>query len=328
MVPFHKTKTMIKEISHPKLKDPVLIAAWPGMGEVAYRTALFLREVLDFKMFAKLEADEFFKPAGVVVEKGILGLPHMPAGIFYYYKAKNRPQIILFLGEAQPSLEYGQELSEAVVAFAKKYKAKLVISFAAKPEPIDHKLGSGVWMASTHKDVLDKFKHLHIKVLNEGQISGLNGLIMGASKKSGIKGICFLAEIPFYTVQIENPRANISLLKVMDRYLNLELNLTSLLDRAQFIESEIDKLMSYLKGDVHNPPPLRYEDIERIKKDLSAYTKLPQSIREKIEVLFKEAHKDITKARQLKEELDHWNVYKDYEDRFLDLFKKDNRGGH
>ncbi|OPX30245.1 MAG: hypothetical protein B1H08_02220 [Candidatus Omnitrophica bacterium 4484_171] len=318
---------MIKEVSKPKLRSPILIAAWPGMGEVAYRSALFLREVLDFKMFAKLEAADFFKPAGVVVEKGILSLPRMPAGFFYYYKAKKQPDVILFIGEAQPPLEYGQELARAVVKFAKKNKTKIIISFAAKPESMDHRAESRAWIASTHKDIADKFKGFGANVLNEGQISGLNGLILGVGKNAGIKGICLLAEIPFYTVQIENPRANLSLLKVIDKYLNFNLNLTPLVKRAKFIESEIDKLMSYLKGESQTPPPLSDEDIDKIKKDLSTYTKLPQSVREKIEILFREARKDISKARQLKEELDHWNVYKDYEDKFLDLFKRDRRKG-
>ncbi len=317
---------MIKEVSRPRLNDPILIAAWPGMGEVAYRTALFLREVLDFKMLAKLEAGDFFKPAGVVIQKGILSFPRMPAGFFYYYKAKKHPDIILFLGEAQPPLEYGQELAYSIMNFAKKKKVKMIISFAAKPEPIDHRAESKVWMVSTHKDIAAKFKNFDVKILNEGQISGLNGLILGAGKELGIKGVCFLAEIPFYTVQIENPRASISLLELMDKYFSFNLNLTPLLDRARFIETEIDKLMSYLKGESQTPPPLNDEDIDKIKKDLSAYTKLPQSAREKIENLFKNARKDISKARQLKEELDHWNVYKEYEDRFLDLFKRGNKG--
>jgi len=34
------------------------------------------------------------------------------------------------------------------------------------------------------------------------------------------------------------------------------------------------------------------------------------------------AKTDISKANELKAELDQWNVYKEYEDRFLDLFKK------
>ena len=97
-----------------------------------------------------------------------------------------------------------------------------------------------------------------------------------------------------------------------------------LLDRAKFIEGEIDKLVGYLKGETQEagPLPLSEEDIEKLKKDLATYTKLPQSAREKIEILFKEAQKDIGQANKLKEELDHWNVYKEYEDKFLDLFKK------
>jgi len=46
------------------------------------------------------------------------------------------------------------------------------------------------------------------------------------------------------------------------------------------------------------------------------------SIKEKIEELFSLAKSDNLKAAELKSELDKWNVYKEYEDRFLDLFKK------
>ncbi|MDD5194525.1 MAG: PAC2 family protein [Candidatus Omnitrophica bacterium] len=318
---------MIKEISTPKIKAPIFIAAWPGMGEVAYRSVLFLKEVMEFKMFAKLEAEEFFRPSAIVAEKGIIGLPSQPAGIFYYCLRKGAPDIILFLGEAQPPLEHAEELSVAIINFAKKYKAKFIFTFAAKPEAIDHKSEAFVWIAATGNEVLKEFEKFHLKVLEEGQISGLNGIILGIAKRKGLKGACLLGEIPFYTVQIENPRACNNILKVLNDYLKLSLNLAPLSERAKFIENEIDKLISYLKGEAETPPasgptPLSEEDIEKIKKDLAAYTKLPQSAREKIEQLFRDAQKDITQASKLKEMLDHWNVYKEYEDKFLDLFKK------
>ena len=317
---------MIKEIVSPKLKSPIFIAAWPGMGEVAYRSALFLREALGFKMLAKLESQEFFKPAAVAVEKGIVDMPFIPAGFFYYYKGKYCPDIILFIGEAQPPLEYAEELSLGIIDFVKKYKAKLIITFAAKPEPIDHKGKSGVWVAATHKDKLAGFEKVGSKVLKSGHISGLNGIIVGVGKKKGIKGVCLLGEIPFYTVQIENPKAVGSILDVVSKYFNIKLDLSSIKKRSGFIEEEIDKLITYLKGESPSLPggatPLNEEDIEKIKKDLAAYTKLPQSVREKIEKLFKEAKKDVTLANELKEELDHWNVYKEYEDKFLDLFRQ------
>jgi len=319
---------MIKEISTPKLKKPILIVAWPGMGEVAYKAALFLKEALRCKMFAKLEATDFFKPAAVVVDKGIADMPVVPAGFFYYYQAKKEGQdVILFLGEAQPPLERAEELARAIVEYARKYKVQTVFSFAAKPEPIDHKNNSSVWVVATHTDLLKKLQALKVKVLSEGQISGLNGIILGVAKRYKMKGACFLGEIPFYTVQIENPKASREILRVVNELFKLKLDMAPLDERSKFIEEEIDRLIAYLKGESTSagPSPLNEADIDKIKKDLATYTKLPHSAREKLEQLFLEADSDIAKARELKEELDRWNVYKEYEDRFLDLFKQNRK---
>jgi len=314
---------MIREISKPKLRKPIFIAAWPGMGEVAYRSVLFLKEALEFKVFAKLEARDFFPLAGIVVKQGALELPSMPAGFFYYYKAPRKQNIILFIGDAQPPLEHGEALAEAIIDFVKKYKPQHIFSFAAKPEAIDHKTKPNVWIAATDKDFADSLKHLQLKPLEEGQVSGLNGLILGVAKRHDLPGATLLGEIPLYTAQIENPKATEAILSVIDKYAGLNLDLTPLRERGKFIEDEIERMIAYLKGEPSPEQPLDEEDIDKIKKDLAAYTKLPQSAREQIEKMFKEAQKDIAKARQLKEELDRWHVYQEYEDRFLDLFKKD-----
>lgn len=320
---------MIKEVVTPKLKSPILIVAWPGMGEVAYKAALFLKEALRFRMFAKLEAHEFFNAAAVVVEKGIANMPVVPAGFFYYYKPEREGQdLILFLGEAQPPLEKAEALAQTILGYVKKFKVRLVISCAAKPESIDHKASVSVWGVATHKELLERLKKMSVRVLSEGQISGLNGIILGVAKMYKMRGVCFLGEIPFYTVQIENPKASREVLKKVNGFLNLQLDLTPLDERAKFIEEEIDRLISYLKGEApsqQGPLPLGEEDIEKIKKDLAAFTKVPQSARESIDALLKEARKDISKARELKQELDRWNVYKEYEDKFLNLFKKKNK---
>jgi len=43
---------------------------------------------------------------------------------------------------------------------------------------------------------------------------------------------------------------------------------------------------------------------------------------QRIEGLFEQAGKDRSKAFELKQELDRLGVFKEHEDRFLDLFKK------
>ena len=101
--------------------------------------------------------------------------------------------------------------------------------------------------------------------------------------------------------------------------MKLSLDLKPLEQKASFLEKEINKLISYLKGEapLQENLPLSEEDIQKIKKDLESFTKLPQSARANIEGLFKKASRNLSHASDLKKTLDEWGVYKDYEDRFL-----------
>ena len=50
--------------------------------------------------------------------------------------------------------------------------------------------------------------------------------------------------------------------------------------------------------------------------------RLSEEDERRIEMLFREASQDRSKAYELKSELDRLGVFADYEDRFLDLFKR------
>ena len=304
-----------------------MLCAWPGMGEVAIKAATHFKDALQFKEFARLEGPDYFEPSSIFVKNGVLELPKPIGGVFWYYKNPKKPNdIILFISDMQPNLGSGIAYAEEIVKFAAKYGVNLIYSFAAMSVPIDHTQPSSVWLATTSRKLLQLFKGLNLKMLNEGQISGLNGLILGVAKNKGMEGICLLGEIPIYTIQIENPKASIAVLEVMDKHLNLGLDLKSLRERAKFVEEEINKLIGYIKGEIPPTGPLSEEDIEKIKKELSAFTKLTESARKKIEELFKLAAEDLTKSAELKKELDTWSVFKEYEDRFLDLFRRKKAG--
>lgn len=318
---------MIKITASPKLKSPIMICAWPGMGEVAIKAAIFLKDTLLFKEFARLEGTEFFEPASISVKNGVLELPKPMGGAFYYYKnQKKASDIILFTSDMQPNLGSSISYANEIISFAHKQGVKFIYTFAAMSVPIDHAQEPGVWLAATSRRAIGNFKALELKTLNEGQISGLNGVILGVAKNNGIDGVCLLGEIPIYTIQIENPKASIAVLTVLGKVLSLDLNLQPLHERAKFIEEEINKLIGYIKGELPSTGPLSEEDIDKIKKELSAFTKLPESARKKIEDLFKLAAEDLSKAAELKKELDTWSVFKEYEDRFLDLFRKKKPG--
>lgn len=309
----------------PKLKKPILICAWPGMGEVAFKLGVYLKEALKMEEFAALEAPELFPPTGIWIQDNIIQLPKSGLGKFYFYK--NKPgisDIILFLSDAQPLLEHSAVYCKKILSLGKELRSKRVFTFAAMPQAIDHTVIPEVWFSATSKAIVSELSNLKIglKQLAAGQVSGLNGLLLGIAKEMGLEGVCLLGEIPLFAIQIENPKSSLAILQKMEKILRMQVDEGVLTDHVKFMEQEIEKLINFIQSPEQYTGPISQDEIEKIKKSLGLSTKLPASAIEKIEKLFKEARQNIAKATELKKELDNWNVYKDYEDRFLDLFKK------
>ena len=309
----------------PRLRKPILSCAWPGMGEVAFKLGTYLRDTIKMEEFATLEAPELFPPTGIWIEKNLIQLPKSGVGKFYFHKSKSAAcDVILFLSDAQPLLEHSVEYCKKILSVSRELKVKRVITFAAMPQAIDHTAAPEVWYSATSKEIVDELKNLNIglKVLVSGQVSGLNGLFLGIAKEQAMEGICLLGEIPLFAIQIENPKGSLAILEKLAKILKIEVDETGLREQVKFMEQEIDKLINFIQSPEQYSGPISQEEIEKIKKSLSLGTKLPQSARIKIEKLFSEAKQNIVKATELKKELDAWNIYKEYEDRFLDLFKK------
>jgi len=333
----------IKMSKKPKLKNPCLIVAWPGMGEVAFRAASYLIEALPAEEFADIPAQDFFYLTASFVKEGVLQLPELPYGKFYYWKnpslkrkgsstadssAKTEDNdLIIFLSNAQPDLNKAEAYSKMILELAKGFKAQMIIGIASMPQPIDHTQPAAVWCCATTAELNNTLKRYNFNILSDSQISGMNGLFLGLAKREGFRGFCILGEIPLYTIQIENPRASLAVLSALEKILGLKINFSGLSEQAQNMENEINKFLDFLKIGPGSGP-IGEEEIEKIKKTLSQLTRLPVSVKEKIEKLFEQARTDIAKAGELKVELDKWSVYKEYEDRFLDLFRKTKEKGN
>jgi hypothetical protein len=312
----------IKFLKNPKLKSPLLIVAWPGMGEVAFKAATYLVDKLKAEAFARIPPQDFFYLMESFVRDGVISLPDWPYNKFYFYKGKGGAQdLIVFISDAQPDLARADEYCRLIIAVAKKYKVRKVISFAAMPQAIDHNQPPNVWFTATSEQIKKELIKHNVQMLNDGHISGLNGLFLGMAKRAGFDGFCLLGEIPLYTIQIENPKASYVVLDALCRITGITVDFSDLREQSVQLQGQINNLLEYLKIGP-TPGPIGEEEIDKIRSSLSQLTKLPLSIQQKIEELFTQAKTDLSKANELKTELDKWNVYKDYEDRFLDLFKK------
>ena len=238
----------IKILSEVELREPLLLAAWPGMGHVALKAFVFLHEALRAHNLAFVEEPEFFRIPGIGIQDGLVQSTLLPKSGFYYLKRdEDGNDLLFFVGDQQPVGGKEYHLASALLNFAGSLGVKRVITAAAMPTAINHYQSSQVWVTATHENLLSDLSPYCEKVLREGQISGMNGLLLGVGKQLGMEGFCLLGEIPFYTTEIENPKASMSVLRVLGKILGLRLDLSELEELAQETEKEIDNYLLELQ---------------------------------------------------------------------------------
>jgi len=242
-------RSRIRELTQVELRQPFLLAAWPGMGHVALRAFAFLQESLGAQHLAVLEEPDFFQIPGAVIDKGLVQPARPPQSSFSSWRrGSGKADLLFFMGDRQPVSGKELPLAEAVLQFARKQGVSQVVTSAAMPTAINHYQPSRVWVTATHRTILKEVSPFCHRVLEDGQISGMNGLLLAVARKKGMRGFCLLGEIPFYTTTIENPKASLAVLQALAGVLDLQVDLSGLRELAVRTEKEVDRYLLELES--------------------------------------------------------------------------------
>ncbi len=311
----------IRLVKKPKLHHPSFIAAWPGMGRVALLAVEYLRDHLKAEFLGEMEHTDFFAPTGAQVSKQVILTPEKPTNRFYYYSSPSGERdILFFLGSQQPIPHKEYEFARDIVLIAKTFDSRILYTTAAAPSDMHFKNKSRVFAAPNNTSLLKVLLRHDVNFMGEGSIAGMNGLLISVAAQHGLDGVCILGEIPFFTAQVEFPRASMAILKVLTRLLEVDIDFVDLEIYASEKDKEIEPLASILgkEPDEAESPKLGEGIIP------AGDEKVPKVARLTIEKLFRQAEFDRTykSKMRLKEELDKWELFNEYLDRFLDLFKK------
>jgi len=268
----------------PKLRNPFMVAAWPGMGGVAIIAARYLVEKLGAEEFGSIEPDEFFDLSGILIEDNVVEDVEFPESKFYFWESDGESDWIIFVGEAQP-LTNSYRLADLVLDIAQRYKVKRLYTFAAAPTHIYHTKRPRVLAVATNPELTTELEGYDVTMLRQGSISGLNGLLLGVTKKRNIDGVCLLGEIPVYTTQVANPRSSKAVLQVLSQISGLEIDLTDIDRWVSETDEEIEEKIDRLKQSFREEAGGLIEYFERLAEQTSTDEIQPEY---KTEELFKE----------------------------------------
>lgn len=315
-----------------------LVAAWPGMGSVAMIAAGYLIHKLGMKAAGDLPPRGHFDVRTIEIKEGVIPPPHLPRAVLYRATpaageestAGKPPELIVFVGESQPdtgSLSYAHELLDVAQAMG----VSRVVTFASLATQLHPTADPKVWGAVTHPTLLDELRRVEVNVLREGQIGGLNGVLLGACAQRQIPAIGLLGEIPFFAAGMPNPKTGKALLDSFALLAGLTMELEELSSHARLIEKTLVELMERLQAEGRMPEfpqvmklgsPEETSAEEPKADQTGAEPPLSDADRASIERMFEAARADRARAMDLKRELDRLGVFRAYENRFLDLFRR------
>ncbi len=287
----------------PKLEKPDLIACWPGIGNIGIIAINTLRGQIDAEEMGEIEPWDFFYPKNVTIRAGVLEDLDFPFNKFYF-KIHRKKDLLFFIGEEQPAdgeRVYAEgkkayQMANLVLDVAERFGCERVYTSGAAVSFTHHELKPRVWAVTSKEDLTREMKKYNNAILmseiegrsEKGNITGLNGLLLGLAKKRGFDSICLMGEIPDYLsgVPFPYPRASKSILEILTRIIGVEIDYTPIDEMAVQVDEIIANIYEKL------PPEIK----DKIEQRKLCRLPLPETITEEDEEWLKEHLDELLKG--------------------------------
>jgi uncharacterized protein len=253
--------------SEPVLQQPVMMASWPGIGNIGLVATDTLRTQLGAQPLGEIEPWDFFYPRKITIHDSILESLEFP-GCNFYYTRQTGHDVIIFVAEEQPTdgnrpFAEGRrayQMANTVVDVAQKFGCRRLYASGAAVSLSHHLLKPRVWVA-TSSESLNREMTAHDNTIlmgrtegrsEGGSITGLNGLVLGVAKSRGLEAVCLMGEVPDYlaTAPLPYPRASRSVVELMSQLLGIQIDYSKLDEMAGQVDSIIGGIYEKLPDDI------------------------------------------------------------------------------
>ncbi len=232
----------VKIITKPlSIENPIIVEGFPGIGLVGNIASQHLIDELEMEYIGSMES-KYFPPIAVLFN----GIINMPVRI-YESKEHNILTVISDI-PIHPTISY--EVSKVLMDWAQSVNVKEIVSIAGIATMSSEEK---VFGAATNDDMLNRIKD-HVEIFQVGTISGISGSVMTE---------CFMRNIPAISLLGEtnspnpDPRAAASVISILNIIYSLTIDTDNLMEQAEQIEIELQKLAEQVKTSEEGEQPRR-----------------------------------------------------------------------
>ncbi len=251
-------KTIIIEKTKTKLRSPILVEGFPGLGMVGRIATRYLIKQLGAKKLADLYSPHF--PYYVLVNKK--GSVRLLRGEFYFWKNESGENDLLFLtGDYQAQTIEGQyEVASRILDFAEQSGVRMIITIGGYRKETEE--DPKVVAVSGDPELLNRALNAAAIASPAGNpIVGTAGLLLGLAKFREIDALCLLGETRGY---LRDPNSAKSILHVLQRILNIKVDLEGLEEEIKKSDEVVEKMREIEERRETYAQKLRRMEEERI----------------------------------------------------------------
>jgi len=236
MVEMVETEVECCKIISEDVKDAVVLEGSPELGLIGNILGWLLVEQLKMKQIGYIDSKQF--PPLAVLYKGIAIHP------FRIYSSDG---IVLFLSDfiVPPTVSY--DMSKAIVDWMERNNSKELITFNSMV--VMEKSGA-VAGAANSGDALKRLGEIELPILPFGNVNGLSGSLLTRTATKNIPSSCLFAEV---LNQYPDPRAAASIVNVLNKMLDIDVDAEPLIKEAEEIEERLKELANRVQNEPESP---------------------------------------------------------------------------
>ncbi|AXV40256.1 proteasome assembly chaperone family protein [Methanobacterium sp. BAmetb5] len=232
MVQMVETEVECCKIISEDIENATVIEGSPELGLIGNIVGWLLVEELKMKEIGHIESKHF--PPLAVLYRGVAIHP---------FRIYNADDVVLFLSDFVVPPDVTYDMTNVIVEWMKRNNSKELITLnsIAVPQKINQ-----VAAAANSFEGLERLGKLDLPILPFGNVNGISGTLLTRARASEIPASCLFAEV---LNQYPDPRAAASVVEVLNRMLNINVNSEPLLKEAEEIETRLKELAQAVQGE-------------------------------------------------------------------------------
>ncbi len=221
----------LRIVDKPKLKNPIIIEGFPGIGMIGTIASSYLAEQLGMKLIGYFSSPHF-PPIAAIHDY----VPVSPARIY----ASEEHDLVVIFSELVIPAPLVIPLSEQIINFAEKNNAKAIYSYAgiASQTPDDK-----TYVITSTKKLAEDMRKRKFEPVKEGATQGVSGVLIAECAAAKFPAVNFMVQ----TASPLDPRAAAKLIDKTLQLLDIQLDTRPLVQEAEKVESKLKEAMDKMK---------------------------------------------------------------------------------